>query len=488
MPRYPGFLGGSNQQTARALDCERSVNLLFEPAQSKSATSSGALISTPGFQPWTPVSSVGDVGGRATRYANGRFFALIGAGFYEFDSNGTPIKRGAVAQDGNLGQIIFNGVVGGQLLIASGTNAYCFVLSSNAFSQVLTGTATQIAYSTGFFLAFNIKTGKVAESALNDGTTWNAGIFFQRSLLADPWQAMFTDGNGLVYLPGTESFEVWQNTGVGTQPFAPLSGLVGRYGIASSFAWAMAGALPYWLSQNEEGSGLLVRVTGGGVQSVSTYAVASAFSTYARTSTISDVEIFPYQDQGHTAIIVQCPSVPATWAYDIEGNGWSERGRWNAARGAFDLWSPRVHAKAFGKHLILDRTSGQVSQMDASFATEIDGTGIRRLRIAPAVFDDSRRIPHNQLALIMDRGVGLAAGQGADPQVMLRASDDGGTTWGNEHRAGFGRMGKYRGRVFWNRLGLSDNRAYEVSCSEPVPVRFVEALINPTDGELLRAA
>jgi hypothetical protein len=56
---------------------------------------------------------------------------------------------------------------------------------------------------------------------------------------------------------------------------------------------------------------------------------------------------------------------------------------------------------------------------------------------------------------------------------MLRWSDDGGHTWGNEHWSSMGKIGAYYQRVFWRRLGMTlklRDRVYEISGTDPVKV------------------
>jgi hypothetical protein len=486
MPDYPGFFGGSYPSAAFSTDNEQAVNLFVEKNQSLGAKGPASLLSTPGFQRWSG-AGVTDLVGRAAIVARGRLFMVIGAGFYEFDAAGVPTKRGAVTQNSNPAQLAFNGVVGGHVLVASGSNGYCFVLATNAFTQVLTGDCDQIAYATGFFLAFSLTTAIVRESALNDGTTWPGAQFFQRSLFADPWQSMFTDGNGLVWLVGTESFEVWQNTGIGTQPFAPLSGLQGLFGIAAPFAFALAPA-PAWLVANRAGSATFIVMAGSQPSFISNYAVSNQLSIYARQFGIGDAEVLTYQDGGHTFLIPSFPSANATWAVDVEGQGWAERGKWNAARGAFDLWAPRCHAYAFGKHLVGDRATGAIWQMDASFGTDVDGQGIRRLRRTPALVDELKRHPVDRFQLLVDTGIAPAVDPGSDPKLMLRCSNTGGRTWGNQRLAGFGRQGEFKRRVYWTRCGQAENLSFEVTCSDPVPLRISGAWLNPTEAELEQAA
>jgi hypothetical protein len=75
--------------------------------------------------------------------------------------------------------------------------------------------------------------------------------------------------------------------------------------------------------------------------------------------------------------------------------------------------------------------------------------------------------------------------QGADPQLMLRWSDDGGHTWNGERMTSMGRIGQYGTRAIFRRLGMTlklRDRVYEVSGTDPVKVAIMgaELQISPT--------
>jgi hypothetical protein len=76
----------------------------------------------------------------------------------------------------------------------------------------------------------------------------------------------------------------------------------------------------------------------------------------------------------------------------------------------------------------------------------------------------------------------LSLNGGLGPLVWLRWSDDGGHSWSSPQSRSAGAPGEYKTRVVWRRLGRARVRTYEVSCSEPVPVRFVDAYVNATPG------
>lgn len=477
MPIFPGFIGGSNTSQSLVADAERTVNLFVEPMQSRGAPYPAALFPTPGFETW---ATVADVGSRCYFVANGRFFAVIGGGFYEFSSTGVATRYGTVTQDSNPAQMAYNGLVGGQLGICSGGSVYTFALATNAFAGPHFGgaTVTMLSFADGYGLGFDLTSGKVYLSSLNDFSVWSLGTFFQRSKFPDPWQTMFVDPNGLIWLIGTETFEVWYNTGAGTQPWAPLSGLFGRFGTVAPFAFGVSWAGMFWIARSAEGGAVAVRTKGSVPEAVSTYAVNGALAQYLRSNQIRDAELLLYQDQGHSFANFSFPSANATWSLDAEAQGWGERGAWNSAAGRYDVWAPRVHAECFGKHLVGDRSTGTVYVMDTTLTTEIDGTGIRRLRRTPGLIDEHKRVPIDQLELLMDVGFGTATGAGSDPQALLRVSQDGGHTFGNERRASIGRIGQYRKRVYWTRLGAPADCVVEVVWSDPSPVRVVNAFLN----------
>jgi hypothetical protein len=64
------------------------------------------------------------------------------------------------------------------------------------------------------------------------------------------------------------------------------------------------------------------------------------------------------------------------------------------------------------------------------------------------------------------------------PQLMLRWSNDGGKTWSNTYFLGMGKLGEYETRVIKRMLGRARKRLWEASCTDPVPVRFNDAVLK----------
>ena len=66
---------------------------------------------------------------------------------------------------------------------------------------------------------------------------------------------------------------------------------------------------------------------------------------------------------------------------------------------------------------------------------------------------------------------------------MLRWSNDGGSTWSNEHWVGIGQQGKYKNRAIWRRLGQARDRVFEVVVTDPVKMVIVSANLKASGAE-----
>jgi hypothetical protein len=475
MPSYP-FIYGSNPSQSVIADSERTMNLYVEGVDSPNAASRAVLYPTPGFVPQMTVAS--DRGARALFDLAGRTFGVIGTNYLElYPFQQTALSRGTVAQDPQLAQIVSNGA-GGQQLVASAGNAYLHTLSSNAFTQVLTAEVTQIGMLDTFFIAFNAATSQIRISASNDGASWDPTQFAARSQQPDPWRAMIVNAPD-VWLLGEHTSDVWYNAGASPFPLAPRAGLSIPYGVGAPWSVASSGGAVIWLAKNRDGAGLVVMATGYSPVPISTPEVNTTIARYARTAKISDAEAFVYQEAGHIFYVLRFPSAGATWVYDLTTKLWAERGQWQPGTGHYGVWAPRVHCYTSpGLHLTGADGTGVLAAMDVTYGSEVDGTAIRRLRRGPILVNEQRRVRLGRFELLLEVGLGVPTGQGTTPMVLCRTSADGGQTWGNERQASAGPMGAYRQRVFWTRLGSPRQWVPEVTMSDPIPWRIIDAYVN----------
>jgi hypothetical protein len=106
---------------------------------------------------------------------------------------------------------------------------------------------------------------------------------------------------------------------------------------------------------------------------------------------------------------------------------------------------------------------------------------IVRLRRAPHLNNERRRIRYHRFELELEGGTGTRTGQGADPQIMLRWTDDYGHAWSKEYVLASGRRGAWGTRVFAAGLGQSRDRCFEISQSDPVKTCWIGASLELTE-------
>jgi hypothetical protein len=467
--RFPGLVGGSSSPKSSTLSAARTVNWFVESAEDPDATSGSCLLPTPGVE--EIVDSHQELG-RAHFFENGREFAVIGSSFYEIDKYGTLALLGSVTLGAEPATISSNGEGGGQLLITSGSNAYIYDLDAGTFAAVsdMEGKATMGAALDGYFLILDASTSTLWVSDLLDGTSWDPTQYAQRSIASDVWVSMKVNQR-YIWLMGGLTTEVWYDAGTFPFPFAPHPAGTLPYGCVAPFSPAVAHGVLYWLAGSQSGEGMVLRASGFSPEVISTYALRTALADY---STLTTAHGDHYDEAGHTFYLLTIPgdSAPITWTFDAREQLWTERGTWISEGRRYDAWRPRWHAFAFGEHRWLDNSSGKIYRSDLDLGTDVGDRVIRRMRRTPTLELENERILYAALELDLDRGLGLVSGQGSDPQVMLRWSDDGGKNWSSERWRSAGKIGEYNQRVRWNRLGSARRRAFEIVVTDPIPWRI----------------
>ena len=280
-----------------------------------------------------------------------------------------------------------------------------------------------------------------------------------------------------IYLLGESSSEVWVDQGTIPFPFTRIPGTSTQHGIVAPFSMSRLGNSFAYLSRNNRGQAQVVQMNGYVPQRISNHAVENTLAN----QNVDDAIAWTYQLEGHEVYVISFPSLSLTWCYDVASGMWhkwlytNDLGQYERARG-------NCCAVFQGQVMVGDYANGKVYKLDKNNYTD-DGQHVRRLRRAPHLVSDFQRQYFDELQIQFQPGVGLATGEGEDPQAMLRWSDNGGSTWSNEYWTSIGRMGKYANRAIWRRLGWARDRVYEVTISDPVKAVIVSANLKATAGE-----
>ena len=231
----------------------------------------------------------------------------------------------------------------------------------------------------------------------------------------------------------------------------------------------------FWLGADPRGFGIVYRNQGYTGKRVSTHAVEYAIQSYGD---ITDAVAYTYQQEGHAFYVLNFPSANKTWVYDVATGAWHERASWN--NGSFTLHRGQSQMNFNSQTIVGDYENGNLYAFDLDVYADNGAIQkwLRSWRPLPANENKLKRTAQHTLQLACESGVGLNLGQGSDPQVMLRWSDDGGHTWSSEHWISMGKIGEYGYRAIWRRLGMTTklrDRIYEVSGTDPNKVVIVGA-------------
>jgi hypothetical protein len=271
--------------------------------------------------------------------------------------------------------------------------------------------------------------------------------------------------------------EVWADAGAFPVPFQRITGTNMQHGCAAPFSVARLGEGAVWLSQDTRGQNVVIRTNGYQPIRISTHAVETALNGYG---TISDAVAYTYQQAGHEFYVLSFPSADATWVYDLATDLWHKRA-WRDQLGNRHRHRSNCCAVFQGQIIVGDWQNGKLYSMTLSNYTD-DGDLIPCIRRCPHLVTDLKNQFFHDLQLQFQPGVGLQTGQGSDPQAMLKWSDDGGSTWSNEHWTSIGTVGKYKNRAIWRRLGWARDRIFEVAVTDPVYRVIVSANLNASAG------
>lgn len=280
-----------------------------------------------------------------------------------------------------------------------------------------------------------------------------------------------------LYLLGEVSSEVWIDAGTSPFPFQRIPGTSTQHGIAAKFSVARLGNSFAYLSRNIRGQAQIVQMNGYVPTRISTHAVENSLTNQV----VSDAVAWTYQLEGHEVYVISFPTINLTWCFDVASGMWhkwlytNNLGQYERARG-------NCCAQFQGLVMVGDYANGKIYKLDPLNYTD-DGQHVRRLRRAPHLVADFQREYFDELQIQFQPGVGNSTGDGTNPQAMLRWSDNGGSTWSNEHWTSIGLIGKYANRAIWRRLGTARDRVFEVSIADPVKAVIISANLKSSVGE-----
>ena len=522
---YVPFVGPSYEARSKNIDAERCINMYCEKTEVEDGKSKISLISCSGKKPWIQLPQAGVRGSWLVPGENlgvtDRLFAVASNTLYEIMQNGTVVTRGTlrttsgfVGLSNNNQQLMITdgvyiyilcltqftytiqGITGivppaGSVVSTNATqNTSTVVVPANTFTTVLPNTTddqgnpnsplagSTCCYMDSYLITHKNGTATFGISDNNNGLSWDGLDQAQKEGSPDQIVAVAMFHRNLV-LFGQYTSEIWYDSGSTTFPFAPIQGVFMETGCAAPFSVCNIDNTIYWVGYDKKGWGMVFKLNGYLPQRISTHAIEKMIN---ETGSAPLINSYAYQEEGHSFIVINAPNLGTTLVYDAATQLWHERQSIDFS-GNLNRDCVGFHSFAFGQHILFDYQTADVYIGSVDFYTD-GAQPLRRIRVSPHMHKDLKYIFFRALQIDMETGVGLDGNPavGTNPQAILKYSNDGGYTFGNEIYRSLGAIGQKKTRVRYTNLGRARDRVWWFEVADPVKVVIMDATLDALEG------
>jgi hypothetical protein len=365
-----------------------------------------------------------------------RFLANMGdgpiRGMWQFDGYGYAVSGESLYKIDTLWNSTFIGTVSGssgpvsmsdngtQMFIACNGPSYIYNSLTLEFKQIddpdFPGAVT-VGYLDGYFVFNEPNSQRLWVTSLLDGTSIDPLDFASAEGSPDGLLSVLVDHRE-AWLFGTNSVEVWYDSGGADFPLSPVQGAFNEVGCIAPFSVAKLDNGIFWLGADARGQGIVYRANGYTAQRVSTHAVEWQIQQYGN---MADAIAYTYQQDGHAFYVLIFPSANTTWVYDVATSLWHERGAF--INGSFTRHRSNCQMSFNNEIVVGDHELGNIYAFDLNVYTDNGAPQkwLRSWRALPTGANDLKRTAHHSLQL--DAETGAIESSVITPLVVTDISD-----------------------------------------------------------------
>jgi hypothetical protein len=524
MPDF-GFVGTSYEAPSIYQDAQECINFYAEIDPTKQPGSRGvvALYPTPGLVTQVTLPAASVVRGIRTLSGEKILLAVSGDKVYKIDLNFVATEVGTLTTNTGYVSISDNITTNNGLTayIVDGPNRYTWVADTNTFATLPSSDgpwrgASVVDVVDNYNIYNEPDTQNWACTDLGLASSSEA-LYGTKDGSPDNLVTLIVDRRQ-VYLIGEVTTEVWTDVGnviagIITFPFQRVPGTSAQSGCGAPFSVARFANSFALVAKDTRGDSTIEIMDGYQYKRISTHAVEQSLMGYIT----SDAVAYTYQIEGHEMYVCTFPSVGSnglTWVYDLSTQQWHKWLSWDSDAAIYKRHRSNCGAFFNNMYVVGDYENGKIYSIENETYTD-NGNTIRRLRRAIHITTDLQRQYFDEFQIQFQPGVGTSAipsyeaqnlvtesgnqltteinqsltttqyyeTAGYTPQAMLRWSNDGGSTWSNEHWTSIGKMGAYQNRAIWRRLGWSRDRIFEVAVTDPIKAVIVSANLKASAAD-----
>lgn len=456
------MVGQSYEGRSHAVSVQKTMNLI--PSRELTGAAESSLQSCWGLKSWYSGSGTD----RGITVFNGELYKVSDTTLYKIDINATATSLGTIA---GSSRCIFDND-GTNLLIATGGNGY--QLTGSTLTQI-TDPDFQNGNSVAYFkthAVFDGNGGRFQMSSIGDPDSFSSSDIATAESRPDDSKRVGVFRETL-YVYGDKTIEPFYYTGNGNPPIARINNAVMNVGLGAIHSVQASNDYSYFLGNDRR----VYRFSSTQPENITSKGVSYQIDLMATTSdAIGDI----LRIEGHTFYILKFPSTNKTFAFNEEDLSWFEL----SSTASETLYPAQSFVECYGKRLCAN--NGNVLEVDLDTYTN-NGEVIINERIFGPVSSKDLGISGDyalmsRLWLDVETGVGLATGQGVNPQLMVSVSTDGGASYTNERDVLLGRTGEGSVQVKYDLLKSFKQLYIKVRCSDPVFLSLFGAAIEVKAG------
>jgi hypothetical protein len=346
------------------------------------------------------LANMGDGPIRGLWQFNGYGYAVSGEVLYKIDTlwNTSPI--GTVSGSSGPVSMSDNGT---QLFIACNGPSFIYNSQTLEFKQIddpdFPGAVT-VGYLDGYFVFNEPNSQRLWVTSLLDGTSIDPLDFASAEGSPDGLVSVLVDHRE-AWLFGTNSVEVWYDSGAADFPLSPVQGAFNEVGCIAAFSVAKLDNGIFWLGADARGRGIVYRANGYTAQRVSTHAVEWQLQEYGN---MSDAIAYTYQQDGHAFYVLIFPSANTTWVYDVATSLWHERSAF--INGSFTRHRSNCQMSFSNEIVVGDHELGNIYAFDLNVFSDNGAVQkwLRSWRALPTGTNDLKRTAQHSLQLDAESG------------------------------------------------------------------------------------
>jgi hypothetical protein len=469
------FVGPTYQSRSPNANDQKCVNW-YPKLEGQGAKSGVGLYPTPGLQLAVASPNGANCRGNGIVF-RGYAYWVFGNKLYQMTPGESMTEIGTLAT--STGRVSMD-CSDTELVIVDGTQGYAYTWDGSAYTWTsdIQGTdpdfpdnPTHVAVLGFYFIVNKADTGVMYVSALNDALNWDLLDYATAESRPDFIKALWRTNRELI-LFGEETTEFYYNSGNADFAFSRIPGGVNEWGIQAPHSLADVDGSIFFLGRGLNGGASVVQLKGQAARIVSTRDIEWQISQMTAND---DAFGFCYTQAGEQFYVLTFPAGDKTFVYSLSSGVWHERKSYGLGR-----HRAAGHVYFNGSHYIGDYANGNVYTWELDKYTD-NGDPIERIRRAPVIHRSGKNWFHHSLIVDIQTGVGVTSGQGSDPQLMLRFSDDS-HTWSNEMWTDIGAIGEYSTQVRFDGLGMSKARTYEITITDPVEAIVLGAYLDASEA------